>query len=415
MSNQSIIDLFYERIKNDELLPDGAVARRTIINCKLEPVAYEVMLKGNETNADVMDEIVQFTAQIELTETLPSYLTTHSVNMLKASLRVQAPGNTVMVVNDTLLQNPLIRQTLEEGTIANHRFLLDFEDHRRPSRAACDLFSEFRVHFSSMEASTAAIYHLKACQVDVDRILVDGINSRDLIDFFAGLGIKRFQGPIFSDRSVYVRKDFSLSGSNLNALLQLDLGVNFDFKKVAEVVKRDINMMYRFLKVANAAGRSKVMISSVEHALVYLGQIEVKKIISLFIVTEAGRGKPHALLKTAFTYAAFCEGVAEALDEGNVFHGYIVGLFSVLDLILEVNQKNLIANLGLPEDVELAILYKQGPLGLALQALENAEISGDLDFKALRSCSNLEQPLLNQLYLKALKQADEIFTQLIGS
>ncbi|MEE9146193.1 MAG: diguanylate phosphodiesterase, partial [Candidatus Tectomicrobia bacterium] len=79
--------------------------------------------------------------------------------------------------------------------------------------------------------------------------------------------------------------------------------------------------------------------------------------------------KPHELLITALVRAKMCEGLARALGRDDTDSFFLVGLFSVLDALLDQPMREVLQALPLAVDLMQALLHGQGVLGSILHSV----------------------------------------------
>lgn len=101
--------------------------------------------------------------------------------------------------------------------------------------------------------------------------------------------------------------------------------------------------------------------------------------------------------------AKFCELVGSRLRESSVDTYFTVGLFSSLDAVMDTEMKFLLDKMNLCQEVKLALLERQGKLGVVLDVVCGLE-KGATDFALPQGVSGKE---LSTLYLQAMRFAEE--------
>jgi EAL and modified HD-GYP domain-containing signal transduction protein len=153
---------------------------------------------------------------------------------------------------------------------------------------------------------------------------------------------------------------------------------DFDIERITDIISRDLALSYRLLRLVNSAAfglRTKV--SSVRHAILLLGQREIKRWISALALMSVADRKPDALVTIPVFRGRFAELLAPAAGLGDKSSElFLVGLFSMLDALLDRNMDDALAYLPLSSDITDALLGKPGPLYDMLQLVkfyENAD------------------------------------------
>ncbi|MFN3919844.1 MAG: hypothetical protein ACK4JF_06090, partial [Methylohalobius sp.] len=113
--------------------------------------------------------------------------------------------------------------------------------------------------------------------------------------------------------------------------------------------------------------------------------------------------KPRELLITALVRAHICEAIAGQLGRSDAEQSYIVGLFSLLDAIMDAPMEEILRHINLVDEINQALLYGSGPLGPVLQTTLCLEygLCHKLPLKL-----DLETTL--KAYLGAIDQAEEV-------
>ena len=173
------------------------------------------------------------------------------------------------------------------------------------------------------------------------------------------LGFDLFQGYFFSRPHIMEGRD--IPGSKLHYLrvLKVIQDEDYDFGELAKFVSRDVSLAYKLLKYANSAyyaRRQKV--DSIEMAVAMLGQLTLRKWLSLMMLSYLADDKPSELLRLAAFRGSFCELIAgQLLDrrmEAGMFH--TVGMFSLLPAMLDKVMADILPELALSEEIQEALL-----------------------------------------------------------
>ena len=77
-------------------------------------------------------------------------------------------------------------------------------------------------------------------------------------------------------------------------------------------------------------------IRSISQAVIYLGEDAIRQFVRVLASSELGNDKPQELTKLGLTRAKFISLMLEPAGKELSEQGYLVGLLSVLDAILDV-------------------------------------------------------------------------------
>lgn len=164
--------------------------------------------------------------------------------------------------------------------------------------------------------------------------------------------------------------------------------------EIEALIKRDANLAYKLIKLVNSVmfvpGRR---IENFTQALVLLGRRQLQRWLMLLLFARPpGSDKANPLLPQAALRAQLCEGIARrrGLSRESLDQAYMVGMFSLLDLLFGQPLAEIIAPLALVDEVTQALLTGCGPLGTLLKAARlndagpSAELAATLEALGLR-------------------------------
>lgn len=139
--------------------------------------------------------------------------------------------------------------------------------------------------------------------------------------------------------------------------------------------KQDVALSFTLLRYINSVGFGfSPQVRSIRHALTMLGYRQLHRWLTLLLVT-AGEGRvPAVLVKTAIIRGRLSEPLGENHLRGHERDNlFIVGIFSVLDAILEMAMERVVETLGLPELIGDALLHRRGIYGSFPELAEACE------------------------------------------
>ncbi|MGD9008853.1 MAG: HDOD domain-containing protein [Desulfobacteraceae bacterium] len=219
------------------------------------------------------------------------------------------------------------------------------------------------------------------------------------------MGFSLFQGYFFCKPEIVQGKE--VPGEQLN-LMQIIVEVNnphFKFENVEQLIAPDVNLSYRLMRYINSAFFAKSQrIASIKQALVYMGQKEIRRFISLIGISNLAKGKPGELVRAACIRAKFCEQLAE-LSETKVLEAelFTLGMFSLIDAILDQSMEKVMAKLPLSNNIKSALVDGNGELIDYLSLVECYE-KGQWDrVSAVCRSLQIDERKLPDLYLAACK------------
>jgi EAL and modified HD-GYP domain-containing signal transduction protein len=154
--------------------------------------------------------------------------------------------------------------------------------------------------------------------------------------------------------------------------------LNFD--AIADIVSHDVQLSVGLLKmVNNVATGTRVEITSLKQAAAYLGEEKLRQFVSVLALSKLTTEKTEE----AATQALITAKLMDAIAQQGVFaevrdYAFITGLLSSIEVLLGKKLEDIIKHMPLAQQIELALLGKDGLLG-ELLALTTNYILGNSD------------------------------------
>jgi EAL and modified HD-GYP domain-containing signal transduction protein len=164
----------------------------------------------------------------------------------------------------------------------------------------------------------------------------------------------------------------------LLALLGL-LARDADSVELEALIKQDPALSYHLLKLVNSASFAPgFSIDSFGHAIHLMGRRQLQRWLQLLLYA---RGQDDAALHPLLPMAAQRGAQMEALCKisgGDTLQqdlAFMVGVFSLLDVLLQMSMQEIVATLSLRIEVAMALQQRSGALGQMLALVENADVT----------------------------------------
>jgi EAL and modified HD-GYP domain-containing signal transduction protein len=170
-----------------------------------------------------------------------------------------------------------------------------------------------------------------------------------------------------------VRHDDGTTRRRLLTMLAL-LSRDADSRELEAQLKQDPALSYHLLKLVNSAAFSSgTHIASFGQAISRIGRRQLQRWLQLLLYArQQPDGPPNLLLPIAARRGAVLEALCKR-DGGNRDEqdlAFMTGVFSLLDRLFRTPMAELLRGLNLPEDVEAALLAREGKLGQRLRLCE---------------------------------------------
>ena len=240
--------------------------------------------------------------------------------------------------------------------------------------------------------------------------VAEKVDTRAQFQAAAQQGFSHFQGQFFLRPQPMSAPDVAPTKLVYFRILQLVTRQEINMPELADTIKHDLALSYKLLRFLNSAWFSfHSQVKSIRHALLLLGENEIRKWIGMISVAALGEGAPPILVHMALVRAAFCESLAALVGaEKRQPDYYFLGLLSGIDVLMGRPMRLLLGELPIAADISAALLGQQGPVRDALQTILSYEQGNWEEFSRLAGSLQQREETLCELYLKALRWSGEL-------
>ncbi len=241
-------------------------------------------------------------------------------------------------------------------------------------------------------------------------LLAEKVETRDEFLQARDMGFTLFQGYFFS-KPVIAGQSVNKSPTKFQYFRLIEELKKEDpsYDALAELIQQDVTLAYRVMRMASIRSNHD-LVSSIRNALTYMGLNEIERWFNILMLQDLGQEKPAELMKIALIRSRFAQTLAKrALMTYNAQHGAaMMGLFSVLDGILDQTMDEALAGIALPPAIPEALIKGEGVLYPIYQLMLAYE-KGDWATTLKRSQDlKIEEYILYHDYREAIAWANEI-------
>lgn len=399
--------------------PAPLITRRPIFDRSLEVVAYELLAApesaGSQAGPDrgaarVLVQGVLSHGLKALTGGKPLHVRASRRLLLDGHVSLLPPEAITVRIGDDVTADAEVVAALTELRTHGYRLLLSDFRADDPRAALNELVDGVVVDFRALTGSVRSAA-LRAAPRDLRHHVAEHVDDYD--DFVAAfdLGCVAAQGDFFAHATpVEGAAAPGFKPVHLQ-LLEAAQRSELDFNELEQLVKRDLQLTHQFLRYVNAAAFGwRRRIDSLQHAFVLLGESAVRKWIALVLLADLASDRPQQLAVTASVRARFCELLGEraTMDESGL-ELFMVGMFSLLNVVLGRPMKDAVRGLPISPDVQDALVGYENPLRRVLDTVLAYE-SGDWDELTGRLEElGIEEDDVFALYLSAVDWAAGAF------
>jgi c-di-GMP phosphodiesterase len=390
---------------------DVFVARQPIFDPRLEVAAYELLFRGsNSIDRALIEDNDEATSTVVI-----NAFTELGLDSVVGDRRAWVNVSRDFVVQSMAFALPRDRVVLEllEDQAIDDELIAELDLLRADGyRVALDDFawSEERKplldHVDIVKVEVLGRDHADVV-ADVERLrpynltlLAEKLETREDYERCAALGFELFQGYFFCKPETLSAKGVA---PNRLAMLQLVAALqdpDIQFSQLETLIARDVALSYRLLRYINSAFFGlRREVDSIGRALTLLGLENVKRWSTLTIFAGIDE-KPREVIVTGLTRARFCELAGERFGEGQADRLFTLGLFSVIDALMDAPMADVLAKIPFPAEMTDALVKRTGTKGELLEAALASE-RGDFP-----------DPFLAKIQMEAMEWATQAAEQL---
>ncbi len=404
---------------NDEVF----VARQPIFDCHTRVYAYEVLYRsticdvsdfsdGDQATRSVIANIFLHIGLQRITGGKKAFIN-FTQNLLLEEIPLKLPKDlaVIEILEDVLPEEELIRACRK---FHDAGYILALDDYLASSEQLCplvELADILKVDFrkNDDEEKRSIVERVRRNGIRA-RLLAEKVETQEEFQLAREIGYEYFQGFFFSKPEIVPGRDVPGYKVIYLKMLQELLRRDLRYGALEEIIKHDLSLSYKLLNYINSAYFGlRQQVTSVRHAIMLLGEEEVRRWGSLVMLSGLGKDKPQELLVTALVRANFCEALAQTMGwERKQSSLYLIGLFSLLDVFVGRPLAEILAEMPLSQEIkaaltddknifrellDLVVIYEQAEFTRVQEALERL---------------NLKPEPVAELYLDSVAHAERV-------
>lgn len=185
-------------------------------------------------------------------------------------------------------------------------------------------------------------------------------------------------------------------------LLNIVNNPDFELDKAADIISRDTALTISLLEMVNKM-TIRGGVSTIRHAAAMLGQKELKRWINTAVTKELYADKPGEMTRISLLRAKFAENLAECFNlAANKEELFLMGLFSVLDAILEKSMAEALEMMHVSKDIKDALISKTGKLAPVFEFMLQYEDAAWQEVSRIMVVENIDLEVVENAYFDTL-------------
>ena len=193
----------------------------------------------------------------------------------------------------------------------------------------------------------------------IKRIVLSNIPNMEKFSKLTGIPNTYYSGNFYNQPITKGKTEISPVKINALTLLRQINEEDFDLSDIAGTIERDPSLSISLLRFINTVMPRKI--NSIRNAVAILGQKEVKRWANAALSIQLAEDRPSEITKLSLIRARYAENLAKSFDMAMFSPAlFMMGLFSLLDVILEKPMESAVKEVALDESVREALVDKTG-------------------------------------------------------
>ena len=198
---------------------------------------------------------------------------------------------------------------------------------------------------------------------------------------------------------------------NYIQLLNVVNGGDFDLQNAADIIGQDTALTISLLGMVNRMTINSG-ITSIRHAAAMLGQKELKKWINTAVAGQLYADKPSEVTRLSLLRAKFAENLAASFNlAAQKDELFLMGLFSVLDVILERTMAEALEMMKVTGNIKRALVEQTGPLAPVLDFVMQYEDANWQEVSRQMLLGNITMETVQKAYMDTLLWYKDLTTE----
>ncbi|MGB0467039.1 MAG: EAL and HDOD domain-containing protein [Pontibacterium sp.] len=355
------------------------MARQPIYDRDQKVVAYELLHRDDEDTENAVFRDSSTTTQV-LLNAYTSITDAGSVKRVPAFIHISEEllltGNfpdlprkqVIIEIPETISPTQDVVRAVYNLARDGYRLVLGSFEYSPKYHNLLKIVQMVKVDASSMDPAELQACAEKLKPFKVTPIAVK-IESYEKLTACSQLGFKLFQGHFLSRPKLVTGKKIEASEGALLRLVQELQRDDATPEQLEALIVQDPVLTFKLLRIVNSASFALVRkIDSITDAVVLLGMEQIKRWATLIAMTSH-EDKPEELCRMLLIRGSMCENLANAARLRNAGSYFMAGMMSGLHALLDIDQKTMLSQVPISDEIKLAITEYEGPVGETLEAV----------------------------------------------
>lgn len=394
---------------------DIFLARQPIYDLNNNAIAYELLHRSSKENKFCFDvgadeatmKLLSNSYVIgfkELVKDKLAFINFSNQLILKEIPSILPKDKVVVEILETVIPDNDTMDILKKLKKTGYVFALDDVVRKTEFWKYGNLIDIYKIDFISTtkEERIDLVNEIKAFNSSA-KLLAEKIETEDEYIEAKNEGFVYFQGYYFSKPIMVKGNDIPTRNATCFQILSELLDVNYDVDKIETIIKSDVAISYKIIKILNSASFGFVQkISSIKQAIMLIGKKELSKWLTIIAMSEMESSNDVEVTRSLIIRGRFCELVSKKSEPSMSSQCFLAGLFSDLDKYMKKDMKEIVEDFPVEQELKEALLGKENYIFYVLSLVRAYENVDEFDILKYSSLVGINKNKLTELYLKSI-------------
>lgn len=338
--------------------------------------------------------------------------------LLRNTPKIFQKDKIVIQIGDNLIIHPLAMPIIEKYYKAGYRFAINDFKFSPKYFSMLEYASYVRIKMKEdmSERERTSIENIinMAKGMDKECILTD-IDSKKAYDLAEEMHADYVEGSYIAETLQIKTEKMEYMQGNFFHLVVAVSKEEPDMAEIEEIISRDAWLTYSLLKLINSAYFAlRRRTASIRQAIMTMGINQLRQWVYMMSLKNTESEGSSEILRISFLRAKFAEVLVQetGINEISPSEGYMMGMFSTLEYMVDAPLEELLAEIPVSESVKKALLKGEGKAG-EIKDLVICYENADWD-----NCQHLAKVLeipisrLTQAYINCVEEVNSIWESL---
>ncbi len=395
------------------------LGRQPIFDHKKKTVAYELLYRsggsrnafpdmdGDKATTQVLYNLLYGMGVQEVTGGKMAFVNMTRGLLISGIAKNLDPNRVVIEILENVTIDDMVVRACEELREMGFRLALDDFIVQEGVERLLPLASVVKLDFMADSIERLQEIADMLGKYDVE-LLAEKIETEEEFNRAVKLGCLYFQGYFFAKPVILQRQELPPATWSHLKIMGAIQRPELEVDEMTEIISSDPSLTYKLLQLVNSAAFAfETEVSSIQQALVILGEKELRRWLTFVILNSIRGDKPQEIMVLACTRGRFAELLALANNRDDLAPTlFLTGLLSMLGVIMGRPIKELLAELPLDKAISQALLERKGPVAPYYYLVYSYE-RGMMDVVSrLAEALRLEESKIGECYIEAVKWTD---------